>query len=221
MTKSNEATRPRVRMRQEDRSRAMQDRLLKATLECLGEVGYAGMAIAVVAERAGVSRGAISHHYATKLELASAAMSYLFEARYERLHQALVVDAPQGLSIDQRLDIFRDEFSKMLPVNLEVINTLRTNAELREKVMSRNTPMYEERVAGYMRMFPEHQLDTDRSTFISVLVAFLRGLCIESLMDESPGDRINRMFEMFRRMVHLLFADAGQTTDRPPSAASQ
>lgn len=214
MTKTKVDTQPHVRMRQEDRSRAMQDRLLKATLDCLGEVGYAGMSISLVAEKAGVSRGAISHHYATKLELASAAMIYLYEARYERLHRALVTSAPHDLSIDQRLDIFREEFTKMLPVNLEVINTLRTNAELKQRVISRETPSFDERVTGYLRMFPEHKSDAERSTFISVLVAFLRGLCIESAMGESEGERTDQMFEMFRTMVHLYLAHAPAPSKR-------
>jgi tetracycline repressor-like protein len=53
-------------VRQQDRSRATQRRLLDATVDCLVEVGWAGTTTTLVSERAGVSRGAQLHHYPTK-----------------------------------------------------------------------------------------------------------------------------------------------------------
>ena len=47
----------------QDRSRATRQRLLEAAVACLAERGWAGSTVAVVAERAGVSRGAAQHHH--------------------------------------------------------------------------------------------------------------------------------------------------------------
>ena len=65
--------------RQQDRSRATQRRLLDATVDCLVEVGWAGTTTTLVAERAGVSRGAQLHHYPTKAALVVAAVEHLVE----------------------------------------------------------------------------------------------------------------------------------------------
>jgi len=60
------ATAPaRPRRGQEERRASTRARLLDATVECLVDHGYAATTTTVIAERAGVSRGAQLHHYPT------------------------------------------------------------------------------------------------------------------------------------------------------------
>ncbi|WP_216917049.1 TetR/AcrR family transcriptional regulator [Nocardia noduli] len=68
----------------QDRSRATRQRLLEATIDCLAETGWAAATVAVVAERAGVSRGAAQHHFPTREELITAALEYMFDSRNEQ-----------------------------------------------------------------------------------------------------------------------------------------
>ena len=72
-------------VRQQDRSRLTQRRLLDATVECLIEVGWAATTTTLVADRAGVSRGAQLHHYPTKATLVLAAVEHLIQRRGEEL----------------------------------------------------------------------------------------------------------------------------------------
>ncbi|MFC8044122.1 TetR/AcrR family transcriptional regulator [Nocardia sp. NPDC057353] len=65
----------------QDRSRATRQRLLEATIDCLAEFGWAAATVAVVAERAGVSRGAAQHHFPTREDLITAALEYMFDVR--------------------------------------------------------------------------------------------------------------------------------------------
>ncbi|MBY0276698.1 TetR/AcrR family transcriptional regulator [Candidatus Binatia bacterium] len=69
---------PARRRTQEERSAATQARLLDAAVACLVELGYGGTTTTVVAERAGVSRGAQLHHFATRAELVGAAVQHVF-----------------------------------------------------------------------------------------------------------------------------------------------
>jgi AcrR family transcriptional regulator len=48
---------------------------------CLAEHGWAGSTVSVVAERAGVSRGAAQHHFPTREDLFTAAVEYVAEER--------------------------------------------------------------------------------------------------------------------------------------------
>jgi AcrR family transcriptional regulator len=66
---------------QQDRSRATRARLLEAAIACLAELGWAASTVAVVAERAGVSRGAAQHHFPTREALFTAALEHVSEAR--------------------------------------------------------------------------------------------------------------------------------------------
>lgn len=65
----------------QDRSRATRQRLLQAAVACLAEHGWAGSTVSVVAERAGVSRGAAQHHFRTREDLFTAAVEYVAEER--------------------------------------------------------------------------------------------------------------------------------------------
>ena len=69
-----------VRQPQQDRSRATRQALLVAAITSLGELGWSGTTVAVVAERAGVSRGAAQHHFPTREALFTAAIDELMSA---------------------------------------------------------------------------------------------------------------------------------------------
>jgi AcrR family transcriptional regulator len=66
---------------QQDRSRATRQRLLEAAIECLAEFGWTGSTVAVVAERAGVTRGALQHHFPTREDLFTAAIEHVAAER--------------------------------------------------------------------------------------------------------------------------------------------
>ncbi|BDH03225.1 MULTISPECIES: TetR/AcrR family transcriptional regulator [Streptomyces] len=79
------STTERDRVPKQDRSRATRLRLLEAAVACLAEHGWAGSTVSVVAERAGVSRGAAQHHFPTREDLFTAAVEYVAERRSSAL----------------------------------------------------------------------------------------------------------------------------------------
>ncbi|MEV5576117.1 TetR/AcrR family transcriptional regulator [Spirillospora sp. NPDC052269] len=99
-------TRAVPREPRQDRSRATRGRLLEAAVDCLASVGWAGTTVTVVAERAGVSRGAAQHHFRTREELVTAAVEYGTEVRMDRMRARL------------------DELAGRRPDTLEVVTLL-------------------------------------------------------------------------------------------------
>ncbi len=71
------------RRRQADRSQATQQKLFEATIDLLVERGYAGTSTQEVAERAGVSRGAMLHHFPSRAQLMSGTLSFLYQNEIE------------------------------------------------------------------------------------------------------------------------------------------
>ncbi|WP_307846612.1 TetR/AcrR family transcriptional regulator [Actinospica durhamensis] len=69
------------RLPQQDRSRATRARLLDAAVDCLARLGWTGSTVAVVAERAGVTRGALQHHFPTREDLFTAAIEHVAAER--------------------------------------------------------------------------------------------------------------------------------------------
>ncbi|MFF0423258.1 TetR/AcrR family transcriptional regulator [Streptomyces sp. NPDC004520] len=82
----------------QDRSRATRQRLLEAAVSCLAEHGWAGSTVAVVAERAGVSRGAAQHHFPTREDLFTAAVEYVAEERSQALRAVPTDDREQAVA---------------------------------------------------------------------------------------------------------------------------
>lgn len=100
----------------------MRQRLRRATLESLAEVGYAGSTLSGIVRRAGVSRGAQVHHYPHKQALFLDATESMIRRSYARLGQILL-SANQA---EDRLDAVLDQLEN------EILNgsTFRVYQEL-------------------------------------------------------------------------------------------
>ncbi|MEY9847368.1 TetR/AcrR family transcriptional regulator [Streptacidiphilus sp. MAP5-3] len=85
-----------ARAPKQDRSRVTRQRLLEAAVDCLAEVGWTGSTVAVVAERAGVSRGAAQHHFPTREDLFTAAVEHVAVQRHAVLESAAAALPARG-----------------------------------------------------------------------------------------------------------------------------
>lgn len=74
---------------QQDRSRVTRARLLESAITCLAERGYAASTVAIVAQDAGVSRGAAQHHFPTREALFTAALEHVTHERGQQLRREL------------------------------------------------------------------------------------------------------------------------------------
>ncbi|MDT4925617.1 MAG: hypothetical protein QOG01_3330 [Pseudonocardiales bacterium] len=74
---------------QQDRSRATRARLLESAITCLAELGWTASTVSVVAEHAGVSRGAAQHHFPTREALFTAALEHVTHERGEQMRREL------------------------------------------------------------------------------------------------------------------------------------
>lgn len=66
---------------QQQKSARTREKLLEAAIDCLLEGGYAGLTTAQVAEKTGLSRGAMHHYFATRIDLVAALVEHIFYHR--------------------------------------------------------------------------------------------------------------------------------------------
>ena len=66
MTPPRAATQRLVRRTQEERSAETRSKVIRAAAECLAELGFKGATMSAIAERAGVTWGAMQHHFGDK-----------------------------------------------------------------------------------------------------------------------------------------------------------
>ncbi|MDT7725679.1 MAG: hypothetical protein QOI21_2255 [Actinomycetota bacterium] len=79
----------------QERSRTTRRRLIEAAVECIAELGWHGTTVAVIAQRAGVSRGAAQHHFPTRENLVAAAVEHVGEVQLLVLRER-ADDLPSG-----------------------------------------------------------------------------------------------------------------------------
>jgi AcrR family transcriptional regulator len=129
------ATRRRGRRTQEERTATMRNRLLQATIDCLVDEGYANTTTTAVVERAGVSRGAILHHFPTKADLVASAVEYAFQLRIQAFRDNFARLPKDERLVEAVLDALWKEINS--PTHhawLELVVAARTDKDLRKKL---------------------------------------------------------------------------------------
>ncbi|WP_160162608.1 MULTISPECIES: TetR/AcrR family transcriptional regulator [Hyphomonas] len=175
----------------------MQRRVLDATLRCIGEQGYIGVSLQDIADMAGVSRGAITHHYSSKIELTSSAIQHFVQWRYDRVHTAF--EGKGGLPLQERLDILWKEFQEIFPVTFELIVALRSDKDLLALYKRNSKTRIEEITTGYDGFFPELSGMNVSGVMIAVMAAFYRGAYIEAVSRDA--EYIEQMKVVFQDML--------------------
>ena len=134
MTTRAGVTRRRTQAERRAETRA---RLLDATIESLIEDGYAGTTIRHVAERAGVSQGAQSHHFPHRVDLVASAFEHLAEQRIARYaERARSLSKERDVRLRALLDLLWEDFSSPLfTVAAKLWVASADDGELRERLI--------------------------------------------------------------------------------------
>jgi AcrR family transcriptional regulator len=120
---------------QQERSRATRRRLLEASIECLAGLGWAATTVAVVAERAGVSRGAAQHHFPTREDLITAALDHMFDIRIART-RAEFSAGPRDVPTETVVEALVEHFTGTLfKAALQVWTAAAADPALRERIL--------------------------------------------------------------------------------------
>jgi len=93
-----------------ERTASMRQRLIDAAIECLHTVGYAATTTQLVVDTAEVSRGAILHHFPTKIDLIVAVAEYAAKAQNRYVRRRLA-DVEPG--IERFIEITRATWEVM------------------------------------------------------------------------------------------------------------
>lgn len=121
---------------QAEKSASTRQRILEAAIECLIELGYARTTTVEVAERAGVSRGAMLHHYRSKAELLYAAMDYLHNKRMADLRKEVAKFEEAEDVVEVAVNLFWEMVKHpWFHAMQELTTAARTDAELRETLL--------------------------------------------------------------------------------------
>jgi len=164
------------RRTQEERTAQTRLALITSTIEVVHTMGYAGANTATIAHKAGVSRGAMLHHFGTRAALMTEVVRHVFEnemIEYEAIRQA----TGRGNRLDDWPELLWDVLSRPAGlVVLEILQATRSDPELAASVV----PMQEEVEASALAVMRTAfgGDETLARTVMRLMVWSVRGLSI-------------------------------------------
>lgn len=206
-TVMDQATRPEAAPgKQARRSAEMRRRLCQATLDVLCEVGYESLTTPMIAARAGVSRGAQTHHFATKADILVGALEYLLQIWEEAREAAFGGQYLSDVPFDVYLRfLWRETFSKPSYIAaLELMLAARVDKELGERLRQVLDAIIGERNLRWRQVlrFPDARR---QEQFQYMTLCLLRGMAVHASFNR--GDDVNEaVLEAWIEMADKLIA---------------
>src|SRR5216684_1520193 len=81
---------------QAQKSASTRTQIIESAIKCLVELGYARTTTAVIADKAGLTRGAMLHHFPSKMDIVRAAVDYLHAKRLRAFRKAMAKEPTDG-----------------------------------------------------------------------------------------------------------------------------
>jgi AcrR family transcriptional regulator len=194
-----------ARTRKERRANTI-GRLLEATIQSLVEVGYTATTVRGVAERAGVSQGATTHHFPQRLDLIAAALDEVAN-RINNEQRAQIPTLPRDpdVRLAAGIDILRMGFSGplfMVWVRLWVAAT--EDAELRETMRPVEKRLWELGRMTARDALPELAEDPAFDRRLALVYSLLRGLGMQEHFDPRRDERRRDLWPIYREAIALM-----------------
>ncbi len=197
----------RRRRTQAERTAETRAKLVDATIECLVELGYDATTGAAVSERAGVSRGAETHHFPRRLDLIVGAVDEIAQRRIEQLGRELNALPAGRRRVRGALDLLWKVYMGPLTIaGTKLWVAADDDLELRARMI----PAERDASLAFRRQLREHLGPADhRADFdwrLTVAVNTVRGLalvmCFEPVDYERPDP-----WPYHRRVLERLLTD--------------
>lgn len=194
----------------QDRSRATRERLLEATVDALAELGWSATTVGIVAQRAGVSRGAAQHHFPTREDLFTAALEMMFDARIEEAKRE-ATELPTGAGRTEAVvtRLVESYTGTLFKAALQVWTAAAADPELRSRVL----PL-EERFGRVAHRNAVEQLGCDDSDpvahrLVQATLDLARGLGLADVLTDDSRRRSEVVRQWAAQLEASLALPAG------------
>lgn len=192
--------------------------ILEATIQCLLELGYANTTTALIANYAGVSRGAMMHHFPSRMSVIKAVVDYLHVLRLKEYREMMSdIDEPH-LSLTYEVT-HKSVEAAWNYVNLpsffayqELLAASRTDAEL-EKVISPVEKDFEKQFLLTAKSVFPHVKNLENFTGAHDMVNFvMQGMAL-SHMTMKKNARAKVVITQLSDMLYAIYRDANLVVD--------
>lgn len=193
---------PKARRTQAERTEETRRRILDAAVDLLAIKGYAGLRTADVAEMAGLSRGAQTHHFPSKDELLVAVVEHVFaragDLGRKRARRVRSVDeAIQALISDSQEFFFSELFLIAMDLAIQARMQNGEDSPIGDISAASRLPVEASWLAALIDAGVPPSVAED---LLWLTISIVRGLAVRRLW-QHDAPRFNRLFKLWRQMV--------------------
>lgn len=188
---------------QAERTAGTREALFAATIDSLVEVGYARTTTREVAQRAGVSRGAQTHHFPTKTDLVLGAIEHLFVQQARNFRAAFTALPAESRTLDQAVALLWEIVSgPSYAAVLELTVAARTDPELRVVVHGMTTVLEQTVFELLQELFPA-LADDERlaRTVIDLGFTLVQGAAVSRYAGYGDPDHTIRLVQALASLI--------------------
>ena len=194
----------RERQSQTERVEAMRARLLDATIDCLAISGYGNLSTNDVVRRAGVSRGALAHHFPSKTDLVVAAGQRLIDERAQEFRLRFSELPPEERTITRALDVLWSFFeSNTFAAIVELDVAARTHRELRRSLAGTPEQIADLTRTVFLEWFPDYAQRPLLDEVLRAIIALFSGLALQGMVDDDPLGRRKAVRDLLAALLSI------------------
>lgn len=220
-TSSRARSRARTESWQAEKSQMTRDAILEATVQCLVEIGYAQTTTEKIARQAGLSRGAMTHHFKSRAMVFNAAAKYIIEKRaeeYERLIGGIVV-APGTLPTEKHMretmTVCHQYYASPTFVALhELLRGARTDKGLKRAMTALEKSLDQKISDAMLRRFPYlAAVEETREMLMDLIMSSMQGVAVDMAPHLKKGKRLERLLDLLAAIAMREFSAAYAASD--------
>ena len=190
---------------QAQKSASTRTLIIEAAIKCLVDLGYSRTTTTVIAEKAGLSRGAMLHHFPSKLDIVRAAVEYLHAKRLRAFRKAMSKEPPDGDHVRLGVEGYWAHVKHPLFVAFfEITVAARTDKELAEILRPVQEAFEREWYEASLELFPEWKRKGEKFTLGFDLSRYvLEGMAI-SFLTHKETERDKRVLRYLEEKLKEL-----------------
>lgn len=187
------------RRTQAERTASTQEALIDAAIRLLHRNGYSGASTELIAEEAGLTRGALHHHFKTRADLMAAVIRTVYE-REQHAYQHIAAETGRGARLSDWPDMLWQVLSKPSGLAvLEILQASRSDPDLAALVAPMQAAVERMSLAAIDREFGSANA-AEMLPGIRLLVWTVRGLSIAQVLTPDPAE-LKRSIDYLRLLI--------------------
>ena len=202
---------------QQTKSELTRTTILDAAVDCFFELGYRNTTTEHISNQAGVSRGAMLHHFPTRFDLIKATVRHLSRKRLEMFveQETSIQKGAVYSRVEEGIDAYWKQLNTpVFVVFMELKMAARTDQELAKVLRPALDDFQSAWYENTRNIFPDLALSEafERANFLTMYL--LEGMAMASIAD-GPKVPSKKMLAWLKRELRRSFQDVLGKVERP------